>query len=107
MTVSTKPALRLRKIWQKDNASFCVEWIDGVVQEFTLSDLQRQCPCAGCVDESTGERVADPANVPDGLRAIRLTNVGRYGVRIFFSQGCSNGIYGFDFLRAVGRECES
>ena len=44
----------LKHIEQKNNHIFSVAWSDGTKQDFRLSDLQKQCPCAGCVDEVTG-----------------------------------------------------
>lgn len=59
--------------------------------EVTLSDVQRGCPCMRC---QTGER-----SVADGVRATALRPVGRYGVKINFSSGCSRGIYAYQYLR--------
>lgn len=95
--------LFVRKIWQKDNHVFSIEWNDGAIQDFRLSDLQRKCPCARCVDETTGKQLLDPATVPDDVRAIAIRSVGRYGLRIHFASGCSMGIYCFDQLR--GQPC--
>lgn len=92
-------SLFVRSIWQKDNHRFSIEWSDGVVQEFRLCDLQRNCPCAHCADESTGKRLLDPKTVPDDVRAIAIRSVGRYGIRIQFTSGCSMGIFSFDRLR--------
>lgn len=91
--------LFVRKIWQKDNHVFSIEWSDGAIQDFRLSDLQRKCPCAGCRDETTGKQLLDPRTVPDDVRAIAIRSVGRYGLRIQFTSGCSMGIYCFDQIR--------
>jgi len=89
------------KIWQKDNFTFFIQWNDGIVQEFRLSDLQRECPCANCSDEISGKRLLDPRTVPDDVRAVVIRSVGRYGLRIQFNSGCSTGIYSFDRLRKI------
>lgn len=97
------PTLFIRKIWQQDNHVFSIEWNDGVIQNFRLCDLQRECPCAACVDEGTGKRIKDPKSVPEDLKAISICNVGRYGLRIRFTSGCSMGIYHIDKLREGGQ----
>ena len=88
-------------IRQKDNTSFAIEWSDGAIQEFRLSTLQRLCPCAKCVDETTGKPLLDPATVDENVRAISLRSVGRYGLQIKFTSGCSFGIYSFETLRRM------
>lgn len=92
--------LFVRRIWQEDNHSFSIEWGDSAIQTFRLCDLQRSCPCAHCMDEITGNRLADPQQVSDDVRAIAVRSVGRYGLRIQFTAGCSMGIFTFDRLRS-------
>jgi ATP-binding protein involved in chromosome partitioning len=93
----------IQKVFQKDLHSFTVVWSDGKTEDYQLRDLQRQCPCAGCVDEQTGNRVADPTSVKDDVKAVSIHGVGRYALRIAFSSGCSHGIYDFTMLRQMGR----
>ena len=88
----------IRKIVQKDNYHFLIEWNDGKENTYRLSDLQKQCPCAACVDENTGKRVLDESTIPQDVKAIKIVNVGRYALRIYFSSGCKNGIYSYDSL---------
>lgn len=91
--------LFVRQIWQKDNYTFSIQWNDGMIQDFRLCDLQRNCPCAQCTDEITGKRLTNPKAVPDNVRATVIRSIGRYGLRIQFTSGCSTGIYSFDRLR--------
>jgi DUF971 family protein len=93
--------LFVRQIWQKDNYTFSIEWNDGHTQDFRLCDLQRNCPCAHCTDEMTGKRLVNPNNVPDHVKAIVIRSIGRYGLRIQYTSGCSMGIYSFDRLRKM------
>lgn len=92
-------SLFIRQIWQKDNYTFSIQWNDGSIQDFRLCDLQKQCPCAHCSDEITGQRLLDAQLIPDHVQALVIRNVGRYGLRIQFTSGCSTGIYSFDRLR--------
>lgn len=86
--------VRIRKIWQKNNEEFSIEWSDGCTMDYRLSDLQEKCPCAGC-----SERVSHANLSKKEVRATRISNVGRYALRIQFTSGCSNGIFDFNFLR--------
>lgn len=85
-------------IRQKNNFVFTVEWGDGRMQDFRLSDLQRRCSCANCRDEETGRFIADPRTLSEEVRAFEIQSVGLYGLRIRFTSGCSAGIYSLEQL---------
>jgi ATP-binding protein involved in chromosome partitioning len=89
----------IRKIYQKDRYTFTIEWTDGKISSYRLSDLQRQCTCAQCRDEITGRSLIDPQCIDETVQAIQIVNVGRYALRIDFTKGCSKGIYSFSMLR--------
>jgi ATP-binding protein involved in chromosome partitioning len=93
--------LFVRQIWQKNNDTFSIEWNDGLVQDFRLCNLQRNCPCAHCTDEMTGKQLLDPKTISDDVKAVVIRSIGRYGLRIQFTSGCSTGIYSFDRLRKM------
>ena len=93
--------LFMRRLWQKDNYHFAIEWQDKQEQVFRLSEVQRQCPCANCRDEITGQPLMNPQTVQENVRATTIRQVGRYGLRINFTSGCSTGIYSFDHLRKM------
>ncbi len=92
-------ALAIKKIYQKDNFTFSIEWMDGNVSSWRLSDLQLLCPCASCVDETTGERLVSAHQIDPGVKARRIASVGRYALAVEFTKGCSAGIYSFDMLK--------
>jgi len=83
-----------------------IVWDDGLVTDFHVAALRRACPCATCVDEWTGERKLDPLSVLDTIRPVRIEPVGRYALRIAWSDGHDTGIYSFDYLRALGEKKE-
>lgn len=89
----------IRTLRQKDSHRFTIEWTDGKISDYRLCDLQRVCPCARCRDEKTGQMLIDPMSVPEDVEALRVVSVGRYALQIYFSTGCSKGIYSFQFLR--------
>lgn len=94
-------AAYISKIYQKDNYTFTIEWNDGITNHYRLNELQKRCPCAGCVDEISGKRLLDKSMIADDVRAKRIMSVGRYALRLDFTSGCSHGIYSFDFLREM------
>lgn len=95
-------AVLIRQIAQKDAHHFTVEWSDKRRHLFRLSDLQKKCSCAHCVDEKTGRRILEDALVDENVMAKKIISVGRYALRIEFSSGCSHGIYSFDRLYDLG-----
>jgi ATP-binding protein involved in chromosome partitioning len=97
-----KSYLNVRKLKQLDNYSFQIEWSDGIFDSWRLSELQKCCPCARCVDEATNERRASAPTVNEDVKAKMIQSVGRYALRIQFTEGCSSGIYHFDYLRSLG-----
>ena len=89
----------VRNIFQKDKHTMTIVWSDGESQDFRYSELQKICPCAGCVDENTGKRLVDPATVDENVEANTVSSVGRYAIKIQFTSGCSTGLYEFEMLR--------
>lgn len=99
-----KQTLSIKAIQQKDAHAFTIVWNDGKEQDFRLSDLQRNCPCANCVDENTGRKLLDPNTVKEDVRAETIRNVGRYALQIQFTSGCSTGIYSYNHLRTMTKD---
>ncbi|HEY2811501.1 MAG TPA: DUF971 domain-containing protein [Rhabdochlamydiaceae bacterium] len=91
----------IRKIFQRDQYRFTIEWTDGRISHYKLSDVQRQCLCAQCRDEMTGRSLISPALVDEEVGAVEIVNVGRYALKITFTNGCSRGIYSFALLRQL------
>ena len=77
-----------------------VTWADGHRSVYANRQLREACPCAGCVNELTGERMLDPASVRPDIRADEISLVGRYAIKIRWSDGHATGIYTFQRLRA-------
>ncbi len=96
-----KNTYAIRKIYQKDNYTFTIEWCDGKISDYRLNDLQNKCPCAQCTDEITGKRLVKESHIDPNVRAKRVVSIGRYALRIDFTKGCSTGIYSFDMLRRL------
>jgi len=64
--------------------------------------LRGECQCARCVNEWTGERMLDPATIPQDVSIERMELVGSYAVRIHWSDGHSSGLYTWERLRELG-----
>ena len=76
-----------------------VTWQDGRMLAHRAFELRAECPCAGCVDEVTGERTLRRENVDPGVRAVEVGRVGRYALRFQWSDGHNTGIYTYERLR--------
>jgi DUF971 family protein len=78
-----------------------IEWKDGVVTEHAARDLRLRCPCAGCVDEHSGQRTLDPARVPQDILLLVVEPVGRYGLSFIWSDSHRTGIFSWSYLRGM------
>ncbi len=76
-----------------------IDWRDGVVSHYPFVALRDVCPCAGCVDEITGEKVLDSKKIPPNIFIRACEYVGNYAIRITWSDGHDSGIFSFRFLR--------
>lgn len=78
-----------------------ITWQDGHVSVYPARELRFACPCAGCVDEMTGQLRLLPANVPQNVYPLKIELVGRYAMTIQWSDGHNTGIYSFEKLRKM------
>ena len=76
-----------------------IQWRDGHESIYPARFLRLSCPCAACVEETTGEKILNPRQVPENVGPMALQLVGRYALQIQWSDGHSSGIYTFEFLR--------
>jgi len=76
-----------------------ITWQDGRTGEHLAFDLRAECPCAGCVDEATGIRTLRREDVDPEVAAVEVGRVGRYALRIQWSDGHNTGIYTYERLR--------
>jgi ATP-binding protein involved in chromosome partitioning len=74
--------------------------------DFTVRDLRLACPCAQCVEETTGKILLDPETVPEDIRPEVVVTVGSYAISIGWTDGHETGIYSFDLLRSIGERME-
>ena len=89
------------EIRQAGARRLAITWSDGIASEYDVRALRLACACAQCVDEWTGAQTLDPATVPEDVQPLRIAPVGRYAIRIDWSDGHTAGIYSFRRLREI------
>lgn len=90
-----------------DPDQLLVVWADGHESLYSHYLLRCECQCATCKNEITGERLLDPNTVPHDVRVSRWEYVGNYGIKLFFSDRHSTGIYTYKRLRNTCPCCQS
>ena len=92
------------KIIEEGNRAFSIEWSDESSASFDAYQLRLNCPCAGCIDEWTGEKRLDPETVEKGIEFTHTSIVGRYALNFHFSDGHETGIFSFKFLKELSEK---
>jgi len=90
-----------KAIEQAGDDSLLIRWNDGHDSLYAVRELRLACRCARCIEETTGQPLLDPATIPDDVRPVRVTGVGRYALQFEWSDGHDTGIYPFDLLRSL------
>ncbi|MFH1279674.1 MAG: DUF971 domain-containing protein [Candidatus Eisenbacteria bacterium] len=101
MTEGHTPRRAPTKMEKTGRDTLRITWDDGMTSEFNVATLRRACPCASCVDEWSGERTLDPFTVLDTVRPMSIEPVGRYAIKITWTDGHDTGIYTFEYLRSL------
>jgi DUF971 family protein len=87
----------------RDQRLLRITWVDGE-HDLPFAHLRRQCECANCVNEWTGERILDPQSVPEDISVETMDLVGNYAVRVAWSDGHNSGLYTWKRLREIARQ---
>lgn len=96
------PALTPLRFEQQGPRTLGVHWADGAQSRIDVRTLRLACRCALCVDERSGEALLQSESVPEDVQPLRIEGVGRYGLRILWSDGHDTGITTFRQLRELG-----
>ncbi|MBI4357885.1 MAG: DUF971 domain-containing protein [Candidatus Omnitrophica bacterium] len=89
------------EVKQADERTLAIRWQDEHESLYPCGYLRKLCQCAGCVDEWSGQRRMDPNQITEDIHPIEIQGVGRYGIRINWSDGHNTGIYTFKYLREI------
>jgi DUF971 family protein len=89
------------QIIEESDSEISIVWSDDAETKYTAPELRRNCPCASCVNEWTGEKILRDESVSDDLSFTHTSIVGRYALNFHFSDGHDTGIFTFKFLREL------
>jgi ATP-binding protein involved in chromosome partitioning len=89
------------QIIEESDRELSIKWSDEAETKYNAPQLRRNCPCASCVNEWTGEKILRAESVSDELFISSVSVVGRYALNFHFSDGHSTGIFSFQYLRKL------
>lgn len=90
-----------RQIIEDSDSEISIVWSDDAETKYNAAGLRRNCPCASCVNEWTGEKILRDESVSDDLAFSYISIVGRYALNFHFSDGHDTGIFTFKYLREM------
>lgn len=90
-----------QQIIEESDRAISIVWSDGAETAYDAPALRRACPCAGCVNEWTGEKMLRDETISEDLSFSHITVVGRYALNFHFSDRHETGIYSFAYLRKL------
>jgi ATP-binding protein involved in chromosome partitioning len=85
----------------EDGQKLRIRWADAVVSEYFPRDLRLACPCAGCVDETTGLRTLQASHVGPDIYPTAIHYVGRYALQFILNDTATTEIYTWELLREI------
>lgn len=101
------------KLERLNDNQLLIHWSDGQKRQYSTRELRDQCPCATCIQKRTSPQAAKLTLLPiiseaeaQPLTIQGMTPVGNYAYKIKFSDGHDTGMFTFETLREIGRECE-
>jgi DUF971 family protein len=80
-------------------------WPDQSISRLPYRYIRGECPCAGCRDEWTGDRILRPDQIPADLKLEGMEAIGNYAVRFTWSDGHGSGIFTWELLERLKNEC--
>ena len=89
------------QIIEESDSAVSIKWSNDTETTYSAVQLRQACPCAGCVNEWTGEKILADDQVADNLTFSSISIVGRYALSFHFSDGHDTGIFSFDFLKKL------
>jgi DUF971 family protein len=92
------------QIVEESDSELTIDWSDGKLFSYNAPQLRRVCPCAGCVNEWTGERTLKSESIADDLTFKSIGVVGRYALNFIFSDEHDTGIFSYKYLREIAEK---
>lgn len=86
--------------FRKSEGVLYAEFDDGTSGIVSYRQLREQSPSAAVRGHGSGPPPPQ-APVPDDITVLRADPVGRYAVRIVFSDGHDSGLYNWDLIRKL------
>lgn len=87
--------------FQKSTRQLSISFDDGSVVSIPYKKLREESPSAEVQGHGAGPKPPQ-APVADDIDVERAEPVGRYAVRIIFSDGHSTGLYSWSYLKDLG-----
>ena len=78
---------------EHDAERITLRWADGRSVSVANRALRASCRCAHCINEFTGERMANPSAVPADIHPQEIRTVGNYALAVTWSDGHSTGLF--------------
>jgi DUF971 family protein len=75
-----------------------IEWNTHEKYALPYVEIRFYCPCAGCVDEHTGQRTIEKSSISPEIRPTQVQLVGRYAIQMTWSDNHNTGMYHYDRL---------
>ncbi len=93
-----------RQIVEESDSEISIAWSDETESKYKAPQLRKACPCAGCLNEWTGEKILNAELIKDDLSFSSISIVGRYALNFHFSDGHDTGIYSFQYLKELTKK---
>lgn len=90
----------VKLVFRKADSVLHAEFDDGRSGTVSYKRLREQSPSAA-VRGHGGGPPPPQAPVPDDITVLRADSVGRYALRIVFSDGHDSGLYNWDLIRQL------
>ena len=103
--MSAEP-IRATRITPFPNGELGIAWEDGHESYYPGHQLRCACPCAHCIDETSGQKTLVDDSVPKDVAIVELYPVGNYAISVRWSDDHDTGIYSYDRLRELCPCCQ-
>lgn len=84
-----------------DEKTVSFGWSDGTRSEVSARRLRQYCPCAGCVEEWSGQRTFEVETIPPEMKVVEVQPVGNYALSFTFGDLHRTGIFQWEYLRTL------